>query len=118
MKSRLIIFTILLQFISCNSQEKNELLNDSDALKHKTIELTNKFSLYFEKYNNELELWYNPYLIKGKDTIRIEGYSYDNGSELQINISPNKNYIVLDNIIKGYVYESEQDSILHENYGC
>jgi len=43
----------------------------------------------------------------------IQNLVYENGSELDIRVSPNKKYAVLDNIIKGYVAQE-----LHENYQC
>ena len=73
----------------------------------------------YKKYDKDFKLWYNPYIIrlKERDTVKIAEFSYENGGELDLRISPSKRFVVLDNIIKGYV-EDGDEKILHENYLC
>ncbi len=62
-------------------------------------------------------MYSNPRILyKGKLKL-VSGFDENNYSGAKINISKNKKYFVLDDIIKGYVYV-QNDSILHENYNC
>lgn len=57
--------------------------------------------------------------IKGYNFLsRIEGYDSQNFSSNWIKRSPDGSHLVMEGIIKGYVYSGEKDSVLHENYGC
>lgn len=80
--------------------------------------LSKKYKLGFKKYNKEFDLYQKPFIIQGKKNYGIQGYSdeYYLGSKI-LGISPNKKYIVLDYISKGYV-ELENDIIPYENYFC
>lgn len=77
-----------------------------------------EFKLVFSQFNKEFNLWYSPKLIVDGDTILITGLDNENGAELSINKSPNSNYFVIDNIIKGYIENSNGEKILHENFMC
>ena len=87
--------------------------------KDTVINVSERFAILYRRYDDDLNLWYDPYIIrfKEKDTVEIAQFSYDNGSELNLRISPNKRFIVLDNIIKGYV-EDGGEKTLYENYLC
>lgn len=65
----------------------------------------NVLLFWYKKYDKDFKLWYNPYIIrlKERDTVKIAEFSYENGGELDLRISPSKRFVVLDNIIKGYV---------------
>jgi hypothetical protein len=66
-----------------------------------------------------MELWYEPRIVDfdRNDTLKIKGLSYENGFESFVSLSPNEQYVVIDNIIKGYV-ETPTGRELHENYKC
>ena len=83
------------------------------------ISVSADWAILFLRYDERMKLWYEPYIVdlNKKDTIRIKNYNDENGSELDIRVSPNKRYAVMDNIIKGYV-ETENGEELHENYTC
>lgn len=105
--------------IKKNAQEVpiNYIHNNKDTL----IVLNDSLALYYGSYNKEVSLWYNLYILKKGDSIKLIEDSYDFfgvGSELFYSLSPNSKYIVVDGIIKGYVYENKKDSTLHENYSC
>ena len=83
------------------------------------INVSEHFAILYKRYDSDFNLWYDPYIIRfdKKDTVKIAEFSYENGSELNLRISPNKRYVVLDNIIKGYV-EDGAEKTLYENYLC
>jgi hypothetical protein len=79
--------------------------------------ISSDYELVFLKYNKDYNLYSNPRILyKGKLKI-VSGFDENNYSGAKINISKNKKYFVLDNIIKGYAYV-QNDSVLHENYNC
>lgn len=88
-------------------------------LKDTVIKVSEYFSFLYKRYDNDFKLWYDPYIIrlKEKDTVKIAKFSYENGSELNLRVSPNKRFVVLDNIIKGYIEDGEEKT-LYENYQC
>ena len=67
-----------------------------------------------------MKLWYNLHIINKNKRVKVDGGTEykGTGSELFSSLSPDANYVVVDAIIKGYVYENEVDSSLHENYTC
>jgi hypothetical protein len=79
--------------------------------------IDNYYSIVFLKFNKAFNLYSSPRILWQKKLIKIKNFDEDNFSDVKINIAPNKKYIVMDNIIKGYV-QTEKDSILHENYTC
>ncbi|MGQ7854370.1 hypothetical protein ACUN24_08985 [Pedobacter sp. WC2501] len=85
-----------------------------------TIILNDTLSLYYGSYNRTMKLWYNLHIINKKKRLKVgKGTGYNGtGSELFAALSPNAKYVVVDAIIKGYVYQTDQDSSLHENYAC
>jgi len=88
-------------------------------LKDTVIKVSEYFSVLYKRYDNDFKLWYDPHIIrlKEKDTIKIAKFSYENGSELNLRVSPNKRFVVLDNIIKGYIEDGDEKT-LYENYLC
>ena len=89
--------------------------------KDTVIKVSEYFSVLYKRYDNDndLKLWYDPYIthLKEKDTVKIAKFSYENGSELNLCVSPNKRFVVLDNIIKGYIEDGDEKT-LYENYLC
>jgi len=122
MRKTVIIFSIFaLIASSCGQTTKKQTTNENSSVcqQDTLIKLSGTHGLLFMKYDNELELWYEPHIIdfRNNDTLEIENLSYENGSELYFNVSPNKKYAIIDNIIKGYI-ETEDGQKLHENYFC
>ncbi len=74
--------------------------------------------LGFRSYNAEFGLYQQPYIIQDGIKKNISNYSSDHfsGGEI-LAIAPNKRFIVMDGIIKGYV-EDGVTRRLHENYVC
>lgn len=75
------------------------------------------YSIVFLKFNKAFNLYSSPRILRQSKLIKIKDFDEHNFSGVKINIAPNKKYIVMDNIIKGYV-QTEKDSLLHENYTC
>ena len=123
MRSITVIFIFFAICIACQNHamshhqtiEKNNF-QEKDTL----IPLNKNISLYFGSYNEEMKLWYNLYIVKNQKKIKlIKGNDYPGfGSELFYALSPNSKFLVLDGVIKDYVFESEKDSVLHENFKC
>lgn len=87
--------------------------------KDTVVNVSERFAILYRRYDPDFKLWYDPCIIRFKenDTVRIAKFSYENGSELNLRISPSKRFVVLDNIIKGYVEEGDEKT-LYENYLC
>ena len=105
---------------TCGQTTKKQDTNHNTVSREDTlIKLSKTHGILYLKYDKELGLWYEPCIIdfKNNDTLKIKNFSYENGSELHFRLSPNKKYVVIDNIIKGYV-EIEDDEELYENYMC
>ncbi|PNW11191.1 hypothetical protein C1637_23165, partial [Chryseobacterium lactis] len=101
----LLLFTIIIIF----SQTKSNII---------PISISKSYQLGFTEYNKEFKLYQNPYILKGGKRYKIKGYHNANYSGGKIlSISPNKKYIVLDYISKGYV-DDGVNKILYENYLC
>ena len=122
MKMTILFLCACCLLICCNNSGRQQKSVDDDASassRDTLIALSAGWAIHFSEYDEKLELWYEPRLVdlNKKDTIRIKELSYENGSELFIKVSPDSNFFVLDNIIKGYL-ETDEDTILHENYTC
>ena len=121
--NKLLILSVLCLFISgCKNNVKAETVSfehTSVLLKDTLVKISSDWAILFLRYDEKMELWYDPYILdlNNNDTIKIENYNYENGSIPDIIVSPNAKYFVLDNIIKGYV-ETEEGKKLHENYKC
>ncbi len=82
------------------------------------ITISKSYKLGFRTYNKEFKMYQDPFILNGGKKYKIEGYSSTNYSEGgALGISPNKQYIVLDHISKGYV-EDGKSKRLYENYLC
>jgi hypothetical protein len=114
MKKTILLFSIF-ALIASSCGQTTEKQADNDIL---FIELSKNHGLLFLKYDKEMKLWYEPHIVdfRNDDTLKIK--NLENGFEAFLSVSPNGKYVVIDNIIKGYVYVTETDSILHENYLC
>jgi hypothetical protein len=104
---------ILLNVFGASDTQKGFLVK-KDTL----IAINTSVYLSFDTYDTRFKLWYNPYIIKQGKKIKISDYNYVNGSELSVKVSPNKRFVLFDEISKGFVYVSETDSVLEENYFC
>ena len=123
-----IIFNTTILFLSlmCLNCKQNNVQKSVDIKlkfnnkKDTLIRLNDTLSLYYASYNKDLKLWYNLSIVNKNDSVRLIKRSdyFGVGSELFHSLSPNAKYAIVDGIIKGYVQESEKDSILHENYTC
>ncbi len=82
------------------------------------IPISKNYQLGFRSYNTEFGLYQQPYLVLDGVKRNIQGYgaeTYSGGTLLAV--SPDKRFIVMDAIIKGYVEEGTTRR-LHENYFC
>lgn len=106
---KVIIFFIFLISIVTFSQGKKQL---------QLAFISKNYKLGFRLYNKEFNMYQKPYILKGRKKNKIQGYddaNYSGGNILSI--SPNKKYIVLDYISKGYV-DDGTNKTLYENYLC
>jgi hypothetical protein len=86
----------------------------------KTIKITPDCTLGFLKYDKEMDLFYQPYLIQKNKATAIKNYDINNGFNSvysDLKVSPNKSYFIIENIIKGYSDDGTEKK-LHENYLC
>ena len=115
MKKTVFILSVLaLVASSCgqsNTKKQTTNICQGDTL----VKLSDTHGFLFLYYDTELELYYKPRIVdfRNNDTVIIQNFAYENGSELDVRVSPNKKYAVIDNIIKGYVAGE-----MYENYQC
>jgi hypothetical protein len=89
----------------------------ADKLPH-LVPISKNCQLGFRSYNTEFGLYQQPYILQDGIKKSINNYSIENFSSGELlAVSPNKQFIVLDNIIKGYV-EDGVTKQLYENYLC
>ena len=122
MKKIVIILSLFALIASgCGHATKKQTTNENSSVcqQDTLIKLSETHGILFLRYDKEMELWYEPRIVdfRNNDSVKIENLSYENGSELYVNVSPNKKYAVIDNIVKGYV-EDIEEKILHEIYFC
>lgn len=111
MAKKFLIILVLLFSSACFAQNKNDL---GYAYSQK---ISNEYTLVFLKYNKAENLYSEPKIVYKGKVNTIADFDLQNYSSKKINISKNKKYMVIDNIIKGYV-QTQKDSVLHENYTC
>lgn len=113
---------ILIIVIICRNPVSSKHYHDQNRVEMKDtlITLNDTLSLYYASYNSNMKLWYNLHIINKNKRVKVDGGTEykGTGSELFSSLSPDANYVVVDAIIKDYVYENEVDSSLHENYTC
>jgi hypothetical protein len=106
-----IIFVLIFLSVRVSAQK-------SKPSKYAFCQKVNKdYSIVFLKFNKAFKLYSSPRILQQNRLIKIKDFDEDNFSDISFNIAPNKKYVVMDNIIKGYV-QTEKDSVLHENYTC
>ncbi|SEH37255.1 hypothetical protein [Chryseobacterium culicis] len=108
MKKFLLIFLLLINYIAYSQTKKDFPL----------ISIAKDCELGFNEYNKEFNMYQEPFILKSGKKYKIKGYDNANYSGGQIlSISPNKRFIVMDYISKGYV-EDGTSKTLYENYLC
>lgn len=122
-----LLLLILPILLCCKQQDKNTVkTNDNNITTKKLVSkrrdtiilITKNLSLYFGNYDKMQNLWKNPKLIRNnKDTLYIQNWDENWGSELIIKTSYNKKFMILDAIIKDVV-EDDDKTQLYENYTC
>lgn len=117
---RIILLCILLIGLSC--KKSNALLSNDSSFRtiaklnenQKILPINGDTKIIFtDKKGN---YWTKPKLIIKNDTLAIKNWDEEWGSELDIRISPNKKYFVIDAIISNSV-EDYQNNV-NENYTC
>ncbi|MBP2615799.1 hypothetical protein [Chryseobacterium jejuense] len=104
------ILLILLQLSS--------IVFSQSGKKPPVITISKFYKLGFKTYDKEFKMYQNPFILNGHKKYKIEGYGSMNYSEGELlGISPNKKYIVLDHISKGYADDGVHKR-LYENYLC
>ncbi|MFP3835174.1 hypothetical protein [Chryseobacterium sp. SIMBA_028] len=82
------------------------------------LPISQSYSLGFKTYDKEFEMYQNPFIVNKGKKYKIQGYGSANYSDGKIlGISPDKRFMVLDHISKGYV-EDGLNKRLYENYVC
>ncbi|REC60063.1 hypothetical protein DRF65_23015 [Chryseobacterium pennae] len=105
-----IILLILLQLFA--------VVFSQSGKKRLLIPISRSYQLGYNTYDNEFQMYQNPFILSDGKKYKIEGYGSMNYSEGKLlGISPNNRYIVLDHISKGYVEDGESKR-LYENYLC
>ncbi len=80
--------------------------------------ISNHCTLIFERFDKGNKLYANPYLLLKNKRIKINEFDTDNFTDTAVVISPNKKFLVMDYIVKGFVYSTTGDSSFVENYHC
>ena len=102
------ITSILLLITSILYSQNKKLLN--------ILPLTRIDKIGFASYDKEFKMYREPIIISNGKKYKVKGYDSENYSDGKIlSISPNKKFIALDYIIKGYVDDGISKR-LHENY--
>lgn len=118
---RIILLSILLIILGC--KKSNAQFSDGNSIRttaksnenNIVIPINSDTKIIFtDKIQN---YWKKPKIIINKDTLSIKGWDDDWGSELDIKISPNKKYIIIDAIITD-MPSSENALNTSENYTC
>lgn len=112
MMEKIYFLRVCLMIFIFSFSQKKEVIKYAHSQK-----ISSDYELVFLKYNKDYNLYSKPRIIYKNKLKIIIGFDDNNFSGAKINISKNRKYFVLDNIIKGYVYV-QNDSILHENYNC
>lgn len=100
--------------LSCNCFAQEKALHSYPL----RIPLKKGITLVFLIKEKGTDLYQQP-RIKTKQTLRkIDGFDEHNFSSSRIRLSPNGYFLMLEHIIKGYIQQSGNDSVFHENYGC
>ncbi|RQO42480.1 hypothetical protein DBR39_00975 [Chryseobacterium sp. KBW03] len=108
MKKVLIVLLLLINY-TIYSQTKKDL---------PLISISSCCKLGFNAYDKEFNMYQNPFILKGGKKYKIRGYDNANYSGAKIlSTSPNKRFIVMDYISKGYV-DDGTNKTLYENYLC
>jgi hypothetical protein len=111
LKHSYIIFLFTFLSVSAFSQNKQ-------SAKYPFCQKVNKeYSIVFLKFNKSYNLYSSPRILWQNKLVKIKNFEEDNFAGTKLKVAPNKKYVVMDNIIKGYVH-TEKDSMLHENYTC
>lgn len=120
MKNIILLCTL---FCLINCKKSNAQQTDVDKVvnthinkeNQKNVTINEDVKLIFtDKVQN---YWTKPKLIINKDTLSIKGWDDEWGSELDIKISPNKKYIIVDAIITDMPSSKDELNTL-ENYTC
>ncbi len=117
----IILLCTLICLINCKKSNAQQTDVNKVVNKHinkenqKNVTINENVKLIFtDKVQN---YWKKPKLIINKDTLSIKGWDDEWGSELDIKISPNKKYIIVDAIITD-MPSSENELNTSENYTC
>lgn len=105
-----VLFSVLCVIaFDSNAQEKPVYLRNLQVV-------SDDLSIGYGGYNEEFDAYYNPYLISIADTLPMDGFGENFVSLFEV--SPNERYLYMESISMGWVYNSDEDSILHDRWEC
>ncbi|WP_250253376.1 hypothetical protein [Chryseobacterium sp. Marseille-Q3244] len=81
------------------------------------IPISKTYQLGFKTYDKDFKMYQDPFILYDHKKYKIEGYGMNYSEGELLGISPNKKYIVLDHISKGYVDDGVHTQ-LYENFLC
>jgi len=109
------IFRVVLLFVAVFTQHSFEVIAQEQPREFLNIQRVNDtLNIGYGAYNAEFDGYFHPYLLAPSDTIAMEGF--DENLVNLFEVSPNGKYLFLESISIGWVYESEEDSILHDRW--
>ncbi|WP_118975044.1 hypothetical protein [Taibaiella koreensis] len=112
MRYQILLLCLLLQCCAACAQPKGT------ARFAGVLPLKKGYTLVFLAKDKSSALYRQPRIKAGNTVKKIDGFDDGNFSSKRIKLSPDGNYVTVENIIRGYVQQSETDSVFHENYGC
>ncbi|KAF2509088.1 hypothetical protein [Flavobacterium foetidum] len=79
--------------------------------------ISTEYKMILKKSSAETSLCQNPIILFRNKEHAISGFDLNNYTSASIKIAPNKLFVVMDYITKGYI-QKEADSVHYENYHC
>jgi hypothetical protein len=79
--------------------------------------LSQNVSIVFQRFSKQWRLFYGLRIIRNSKIYKIKGFDEQNGTDTFLKPSPNKKYVVISYIIKGYIGDGKSKEI-HENTLC
>lgn len=108
----LYIYLLLFSLSACAQTQKASLAYAA------TVPLGKTYTLVFLNKEANSSLYKQPRLKSRAGLKAITGFEEQNCASKKVKLSPDGRYATMDHITRGYVMESERDSVFHENYSC
>jgi hypothetical protein len=106
----LLLFSFIISLNAIAQSSKKQHLPKITSLSHNA-------SIGFQRFSKQWGLFYGPRIIRNEKVYKIKGFDEQNGTDTFLKLSPNKKYVLISYIIKGYIGDGKTKEI-HENALC